>query len=73
MSKCPRVMRDDRAPYQQPRRQQQSIRPQMAGMTYAINSEQADIATNMVECTILVDNRPAIALVDPGSTHSLYM
>ena len=42
----------------------------MAGRAYAINREQADAAANMVKGTILVDNRPAIALFDPGSTHS---
>ena len=54
----------------QPRRQQQPNRPQMARMAYAINREQADITTNMVEGTILVDNRPTIALFDPGFTQS---
>ena len=39
----------------------------MAGRDYA---EQADVAANVVEGTILVDNRPAIALFDPSSTHS---
>ena len=42
----------------------------MAGRAYALNRKQADVATNVVEGTILVDNRPAIALFDPGSTHS---
>ena len=42
----------------------------MAGRAYALNREQADVAANVIEGTILVDNRPAIALFDPGSTHS---
>ena len=42
----------------------------MAGRAYALNREQADVATNLVEGTILVDNRHAIVLFDPGSTHS---
>ena len=42
----------------------------MAGRAYAINREQADIVVNMVEGTILVDSRPAIALFDFGSSHS---
>ena len=51
-------------------RQQQPNRPQMAGMAYAINREQADVAAYLVEGTILVDNRPAIALFDSGSAYS---
>ena len=39
-------------------------------MAYGVNREQADAATNVVEGTILVDGRHAIALFDPGSTHS---
>ena len=42
----------------------------MAGRAYAINREQAKVAANVVEGTILVDNRLAIALFDPASTHS---
>ena len=42
----------------------------MAGRAYAINREQADVTANVVEGTILVGNRPAIALFDLGSTHS---
>ena len=42
----------------------------MAGRAYTINREQADVAANVVEGTILVDNRLAIALFDPVSTHS---
>ena len=39
-------------------------------MACAVNREQADAAAHVVEGTILVDNRPAVALFDPGSTHS---
>ena len=42
----------------------------MARMAYAINREYADVATGMVEGTILVDDRPAIALFDHKSTYS---
>ncbi|XXG63050.1 hypothetical protein AAC387_Pa05g1320 [Persea americana] len=52
---------------QQPGQQQQ--RPQMAGRAYALNREQADITTNVVKGTILY-HKPAVALFDPGSTHS---
>ncbi|XXG69581.1 hypothetical protein AAC387_Pa06g2405 [Persea americana] len=42
----------------------------MAGRAYALNQEQADVVTNVVEGTILIDNKPAVALFDLGSTHS---
>ena len=42
----------------------------MARRAYAINREQVDVAANVVKGTILIDNRPAIALFDPGSTYS---
>ncbi|XXG85952.1 hypothetical protein AAC387_Pa11g0946 [Persea americana] len=53
---------------QQPGQQQQ--RPQIAGRAYALNREQADVATTVVEGTILIGDKPAVALFDPGSTHS---
>ena len=40
------------------------------GRAYAVNKKQEEVATIVVEGTILVDNRPAIALFDSGSTHS---
>ncbi|RWR86324.1 reverse transcriptase [Cinnamomum micranthum f. kanehirae] len=55
---------------QQPQQQQQQNRPQVAGQVYAANREQAEAATNVVEGIIYVDNRPAIALFDLGSTLS---
>ena len=42
----------------------------MVGKAYALNRDQADVAANVVEGIILVNDRPAIALFDPGSTHS---
>ena len=71
MSQCPRARRGDRTPGQQlqqqrqgqPPRQPQQDRRQVAGMACTISREQADVATNMVEGMILVDNRLTIVFL----------